>query len=200
MGLLLIDNNDSFVFNLAAYFRELGESVSVKNISDFDSEKLDSQMQVKGIVLSPGPGTPEQALVSQEFVQVYAGKIPILGVCLGHQVIAHCFGARVGKGRRPMHGKISRIIHSGTNLFEGISEDCKVTRYHSLVVDPESLPTDFIIDARSDDGDIMAITHVNHPLFGVQFHPEAILTEQGHTFLRNFLLICNGWERSHGIA
>ncbi|MDF2541723.1 MAG: anthranilate synthase subunit [Herbinix sp.] len=193
MKYFMIDNNDSFVYNLAAYFKELGQEIQVENIKDIRLNSFHIN-NLKGIIISPGPGTPEQAVISSDIVNNYAGKIPILGVCLGHQVIGHCFGATVKKGRRPMHGKISTLHHTEERLFHGLPSSFQVTRYHSLVIDQSTLSNEWIIDAVTDDEEIMAISHIKYPLYGVQFHPEALLTEYGHELLSNFIKLSEVWE------
>lgn len=186
MTVLLIDNYDSFVHNLARYLRELGQAVEVcRN----DAIALDTIAAARPshIVISPGPRRPEQAGISLEAVRRFAGEIPLLGVCLGHQCIAQAFGGRVLRAERVMHGKTSAVAHAGRGLFTGIPSPFRATRYHSLVVEPGSLPDELEITARSEDGVIMAISHRKLPLAGVQFHPEAVLTEHGHRLLGNFL-------------
>jgi anthranilate synthase/aminodeoxychorismate synthase-like glutamine amidotransferase len=193
----MIDNNDSFVYNLAAYFEELGHDIIVENIKNIDADHL-SIDNLNGIVISPGPGTPEDAIVSKSVVKSFAGKIPILGVCLGHQVIGHCFGATVKKAQKPMHGKVCMLFHKGTGLFYGLPSTFHVTRYHSLIIDQSTLSNDFVVDAVTNDQEIMAISHVKFPLYGVQFHPEALLTEFDYDLLSNFNDICKAWELRYG--
>lgn len=193
MKFYMIDNNDSFVYNLVSYFEKLGQEVLVENIKSISIEKLDIS-GLGGIIISPGPGTPEQAAVSKKAIQLYGGRLPILGVCLGHQVIAHSFGGSVIKGKRPMHGKISKLSNNGLRLFKNLPDRFFVTRYHSLVVDMSKLPADFMIDATSADGEVMAISHQKQPVYGVQFHPEALLTEYGYEILNNFISICEKWR------
>lgn len=196
MKYYMIDNNDSFVYNLAAYFEKLGHDITVENINNMDADNLNFS-NYNGIIISPGPGTPEQAVVSKAVVKSCAGKIPILGVCLGHQVIGHCFGATVKKGRRPMHGKVCTLFNEGKRLFNRLPSNFKVTRYHSLVIDQSTLPKEFIVDALTEDGEVMAISHIKYPLYGVQFHPEALLTEYGYDLLKNFNELCKRWEQSY---
>lgn len=193
MKYYMIDNNDSFVYNLAAYFLKLGQDIIVENIDSAEITKINDK-KYSGIIISPGPGTPQQAILSQKIIERYAGKIPILGVCLGHQVIGHCFGADVCKGKRPMHGKISVIQNRGERLFLNLPNSFKVTRYHSLIIDTKTLIPEFIIDAETEDGNIMAISHKKHPIYGLQFHPEALLTEYGYEIIENFIDICRDWE------
>ena len=186
MTVLLIDNYDSFVHNLARYLRELGQSVEVRRN---DAIALDAIAAVRPshIAISPGPCRPEQAGISLEVVRRFAGEIPLLGVCLGHQCIAQAFGGRVLRAERVMHGKTSAVTHEGRGIFHGIPSPFRATRYHSLVAEPGSLPSELEVTARSDDGVIMAVRHRKLTVAGVQFHPEAVLTEHGHRLLRNFL-------------
>ncbi|MDP1574139.1 MAG: aminodeoxychorismate/anthranilate synthase component II [Coxiellaceae bacterium] len=185
--LLLIDNYDSFTFNLAHYFEKLQQTVCVirnDKISLAEIEKLNPAY----IVISPGPGRPEDAGITIPCIEKFSGKIPILGVCLGHQAIAQAFGASIIHAKKVHHGKTSTISHNNTGVFRGIKNPLKVTRYHSLVIDRNTLPNDFIITAETiDDHEIMGIKHKHFLLEGVQFHPEAILTEEGLSLLENFL-------------
>ena len=164
--LVMIDNYDSFVYNLAAYFQELGQEIRVVRNDRVSVEDLAEMKKLEGLVISPGPGRPEDGGVSQEAVRHFTGRIPILGVCLGHQIIGHAFGAGVVRGSRPMHGKVTRICHRGEGL-----------------------------DALSEDGAVMALSHREYPLYGIQFHPEAVLTEYGHELLENFIRICREWRK-----
>ncbi len=184
--LLLIDNYDSFVHNLARYFRRLGQPTLVVR-NDAHSPDEISAMQPAAIVLSPGPCTPYEAGASLSIVKQFAGQIPMLGVCLGHQTIGAAFGAKIVRAPQPMHGRASRIEHGGRGLFDGLANPLQVGRYHSLVVDPGTLSGELEVTARSADGVIMALAHRRWPIFGVQFHPESILTEGGYTILANFL-------------
>ena len=184
--ILLLDNYDSFTYNLVQYLAELGAQVQVYR-NDAISIKKVQQMRPKGIVLSPGPGRPENAGIMNELVARLAGTIPILGVCLGHQSIAQVYGGKITHARRLMHGKTSEIHHNRTTLFQGIPSPFVATRYHSLVVDLDSLPDEFTLTAWTNDGVIMGIEHVKLPLYGVQFHPESILTRCGMDLLKNFL-------------
>lgn len=185
---LMIDNYDSFVYNLKAYFEELGREIVVKRSDQITVDEIE-KMQPQGIILSPGPKRPWDAEVCVQTVERLRGKIPILGVCLGHQVLGYCCGATVKKGERPMHGKVTDITNMGTGVFEGLPKKFKVTRYHSLIVKENSIPADYHIDAVSEDGAVMGLSHKNLPLYGVQFHPEAVLTEYGHELLENFCRI-----------
>lgn len=197
--IVVIDNFDSFVFNLAMYFRELDAPVRVirSNAIPFgELDELVARERVDGIVISPGPKSPSECAPCVEAVRRYGSQVPILGVCLGHQVIAHAFGGRVKRARRPMHGKVTPITTDGTGLFRGLPRRFNVTRYHSLAVEACTLPERLRVNAFSSDGAVMAISHRSKPVYGVQFHPEAVLTEQGHEVLSNFLSICEGWKAS----
>ena len=185
---LMIDNYDSFVYNLKAYIQELGREILVKRCDEITLEEIE-HMQPEGIILSPGPKRPWDAELCMEVTERFQGQIPILGVCLGHQVLGHCCGAIVQKGERPMHGKVTELKNNGTGVFAGLPEKYKVTRYHSLVVKKESVPEEYQIDAVSEDGAVMGISHKTWPVYGVQFHPEAVLTEYGHELLENFCRI-----------
>ena len=183
--LLVIDNYDSFTYNLVQYFEELGLSVTVyfnDKISIADIQTLNP----KKIVISPGPGRPEESGVTIQVIKTFCGKIPLLGVCLGHQAIAQAFGAKIVLAKRIMHGKTSLIYHNGRGVFRHLKSPFKATRYHSLVIDPQSLPSTLEITAWTED-EIMGIRHKNYLLEGVQFHPESVLTEKGHQLLKNFL-------------
>lgn len=184
--ILLIDNYDSFTWNLYQYFCELGAEVLVKRNDELTLEEIASLAPEK-IVISPGPCTPDESGISLDVIRRYAGKTPLLGVCLGHQAIAQVFGASIVRAAQVMHGKTSLIEHNGEGVFKGLNNPLTVTRYHSLVIDPPTLPDDFIVTARSASGEIMGIRHRQWDLEGVQFHPESILSEQGHQLLENFL-------------
>ncbi len=183
--LLLIDNYDSFVYNLSRYFRELHEDTHVVRNDEISLEEIEN-LKPDAIVLSPGPCGPKDAGISLNLVNSFKKTIPILGVCLGHQVIAEACGASIRRSSVPVHGKSSLIDHDATGLFQGLENPLQVGRYHSLSIDiPEDIPLK--IDATSPDGEVMAISHKEFPLWGVQFHPESVLTCQGHDILRNFL-------------
>lgn len=182
---LMIDNYDSFVYNLKAYLQELGRDILVRRSDELTLDDIQS-MQPQGIILSPGPKRPWDAQLCVDTVRRFGGKVPLLGVCLGHQVLGHCAGAVVEKGARPMHGKVTRVRHNGTGLFAGLPREFNVTRYHSLVVRQDTLPEDYQVDCVAEDGAVMGLSHRTLPLFGVQFHPEAVLTEYGHELLENF--------------
>lgn len=185
---LMIDNYDSFVYNLKAYFEELGRDICVKRCDGLTLSDIE-HMELDGIILSPGPKRPQDAALCMQVVQRFGGKIPILGVCLGHQVLGICAGAHVEKCAVPMHGQVTKLYHHGTGLFAGLPSCFDVTRYHSLVIRKETLPADYQIDAYSDDGEIMAISHKTLPIYGVQFHPEAVMTQYGRDILRTFCQI-----------
>jgi anthranilate synthase/aminodeoxychorismate synthase-like glutamine amidotransferase len=186
MSVLLIDNYDSFTHNLARYMRELGREVTVLRNDALTLAEIEA-LAPSHIVISPGPCTPERAGISLEVVRRFSGWRPILGVCLGHQCIAQAFGGRVVRAHRVMHGKTSMVTHSGKGLFAGLPSPFRVTRYHSLIVDPGCLPVLLEVTAMSDDGVVMGLAHHTLPVMAVQFHPEAVLTEHGHRLLGNFL-------------
>ncbi|HAT1642082.1 aminodeoxychorismate synthase component 2 [Raoultella ornithinolytica] len=184
--ILLIDNYDSFTWNLYQYFCELGAEVLVRRNDELTLEEIAALMPEK-IVISPGPCTPNESGISLAVIARYAGQVPLLGVCLGHQAIAQVFGATIVRAAKVMHGKTSPIYHNGQGVFQGLNNPLTVTRYHSLLIDPATLPECFEMTARSESGEIMAIRHREWDLEGVQFHPESILSEQGHQLLANFL-------------
>ena len=185
--ILLIDNYDSFTYNLYQYLSELGAEVKTIRNDKISVQEI-SRMEPEAIVLSPGPGRPEQAGICVETVKQLASSIPILGICLGHQAIAHAFGSSIIKAKKIMHGKQSKLQHTGTSLMNDLEEHPEVMRYHSLVIDHMTLNEDFEILAEAvDDGEIMAIKHKHYPLYGLQFHPESIGTKSGKQILSNFL-------------
>ena len=184
--ILLIDNYDSFTWNLYQYFCELGAEVVVRRNDDISLTEIDA-LSPKKIVISPGPCTPSESGISLDVIRYYAGRLPILGVCLGHQAIGQVFGATIVRAARVMHGKTSPVTHTGTGVFRGLNNPLTVTRYHSLVIDPPTLPDCFEVTAWSETQEIMGIRHREWDLEGVQFHPESILSEQGHQLLANFL-------------
>ena len=184
--ILMVDNYDSFTYNLVHYLGELGQRIEVKrnDCLDFDFvDGLDPDM----IVISPGPCTPKEAGLSVDIIKRYVGEKPILGVCLGHQAIGYAHGANIVRAERLLHGKTSPIIHDGKTIFKGLPNPFEATRYHSLLVEEESLPPEFEISAWTEEGEIMGIRHKELPVEGVQFHPESILTERGKDLLRNFI-------------
>ena len=188
--ILMIDNYDSFTFNIVQYLGELGADVLVKRNDEVSIDEIKT-LNPERIVISPGPCTPNEAGVSIEVVKYFCKYKPILGVCLGHQTIGQAFGGKIVSAKKIMHGKTSKIIHDGDYLFRNIEQKFTATRYHSLVIDPDSLPDSLIVTARTDDNDneyeIMGVRHKDYKLFGVQFHPESILTESGHKLLENFI-------------
>lgn len=184
--ILMLDNYDSFTYNLVQYFSELGETVKVYRNDQITVDKIE-EMSPKHIVISPGPCTPDQAGISLEVVNQFKDKIPILGVCLGHQTIGQAFGGKIIHAKTIMHGKTSLIEHNNQGVFNGLKNPFVATRYHSLVVEKVSCPDCFDITAWTDDEEIMGIKHKTLPIEGVQFHPESILSEHGHDLLRNFI-------------
>ena len=184
--LLMIDNYDSFTYNLVQYLGELGAEVQVYRNDALTLEQIEA-WQPEKIVVSPGPCTPSEAGICVPMIQRFAGRIPILGVCLGHQAIGQAFGGRIVRAGRVMHGKLSEVSHRGEGVFAGLASPFSATRYHSLVVERASLPSCLAVTAESDDGEIMGLRHRELTVEGVQFHPEAILTEQGRELLANFL-------------
>ena len=183
---LMIDNYDSFTFNLVQYLGELGAQVRVFRNDELSVEQVEA-LAPSSVVISPGPGAPDQAGISLALISRLAGKVPILGVCLGHQAIGQAFGGKVVRAKSVMHGKVSRIAHDASGVFAGIPNRFVATRYHSLVVDRQSLPDCLVISAQSEDGEIMGLRHRTLRVEGVQFHPEALLTEHGHKMLQNFI-------------
>ncbi|HKE38323.1 MAG TPA: aminodeoxychorismate/anthranilate synthase component II [Casimicrobiaceae bacterium] len=184
--LLMIDNYDSFTYNLVQYLGELGAEVNIYRNDAITLEQIAAWRPEK-IVISPGPCTPTEAGISVPLIQRFAGEIPILGVCLGHQAIGQAFGGRIVRAGRVMHGKLSTIRHRGDGIFAGLNNPLTATRYHSLVIERTGLPECLEVTAESEDGEIMGVRHRQLAVEGVQFHPEAILTEQGHEMLANFL-------------
>lgn len=186
----MIDNYDSFTFNLVQYFAELGQSVEVVRNDEVSVDDV-ALMQPDYIVVSPGPCSPKEAGISNDVIRTFAGKVPLLGVCLGHQCIAEVFGARVVRADTVRHGKTATVSHDGTGMFAGLPDPLRVTRYHSLTVDPSSLPGSLTVNAWTEDEGrrvIMGMRHREFAVEGVQFHPESFLTEYGHEMLRNFLI------------
>ncbi len=190
--ILLIDNYDSFTFNLVHFFGEIGAECEVRRNDTLTTPEA-LALRPEAIVLSPGPCTPNQAGICLDLIRAAAGKIPVLGVCLGHQAIGQAFGGEVIRGPMPMHGKTSRIVHDGTDVFEDIPSPFTATRYHSLVVRADTLPKTLVATAHTEDGTVvMGLRHRGFPMFGVQFHPESIASEHGHALLANFLAIARG--------
>lgn len=193
--MLVIDNYDSFVYNLVQYLGELGadpivhrnDAITVADIAEIDPD---------AILLSPGPGRPEDAGILCETITEYAGRIPMFGVCLGHQAIGHVFGASIVRAPSLMHGKTSTVTHDDSGVLHGLPSPFTATRYHSLVIEPSTVPSDLVVTATTNDGIVMAVRHRTHPVVGVQFHPESILTEGGHKIIENFL----GMARSRAAA
>jgi anthranilate synthase component 2 len=192
--LLLIDNYDSFTYNLFHFLGELGTEVVVRRNDELTAAEA-LAMKVDGIVLSPGPCTPNEAGICLDIINEAKGKMPIFGVCLGHQAIGQAYGGRIVRAPEPLHGKLSRIHHTGKSVFRGLNNDFLATRYHSLTIAPESMPDALEVTAKADDGVIMGVMHKSHPVHGVQFHPESIASEQGHALLKNFLDICADFAR-----
>jgi anthranilate synthase component II len=185
MRVLVIDNYDSFTYNLVQYLGELGGEVLVRRNDEVTPEEV-LELHPDRIVVSPGPCTPKEAGVSVEVIEKVSGQVPILGVCLGHQAIGQAFGAEIVRGK-PVHGKTAKILHDGEGVYRGVQQGFEATRYHSLVIEPGSLPEDLLVTSRTEDGTIMGVRHRDYPVEGVQFHPESVLTRSGHELLKNFL-------------
>jgi anthranilate synthase/aminodeoxychorismate synthase-like glutamine amidotransferase len=196
--LLLIDNYDSFTYNLYQYLSELGADVDVIRNDALTVDDVE-KMNPDGIVLSPGPGRPEDAGVCIPVIARFVGQVPILGVCLGHQAIAAAYGAKIVSAPELLHGKTSQILHDGTGLYEGMKPEFNAIRYHSLVADRRTLPDSLVVDSETSDGIVMGLHHREEPLFGVQFHPESILTDGGKILLQNFLdVVAQANAQAHG--
>jgi len=193
MAFLMIDNYDSFTFNLVQYFWELGVEMDVVRNDQVDSSWILSR-NYEGIVLSPGPGSPKDSGICREVVSNLSSNTPVFGVCLGHQVIGEVFGGRVDRAPRLMHGKTSPIIHSGEGLFLNLPVPFDATRYHSLVILPETMPKELVVTAWTEEGEIMGVRHVDRPVWGVQFHPESILAKEGKSLLGNFLRLSKSFQ------
>jgi len=191
--ILMIDNYDSFTYNLVQYLGELGEELVVYRNDQLTVEDV-KKLKPSSIVISPGPGSPKDAGVSNQVIKAFAGTIPILGVCLGHQCIGEVFGGQVVRAKRPMHGKTSQIHHDGRHLFRRLSNPFEATRYHSLIVKRAGLSKDLVVTAWTKDGEIMGLRHAKLPVYGVQFHPESILTKAGKDLLRNFLQLAKAFR------
>jgi anthranilate synthase/aminodeoxychorismate synthase-like glutamine amidotransferase len=192
--LLIIDNYDSFTFNLVQYFKKLSVEVEVRKNDRISIEQIE-ELAPKYIVISPGPHSPLNAGISLDTIKSFKDTTPILGICLGHQAIGQFFGAKIVKAKHPMHGKQSKVEHDQKTVFSGIPTPYTVTRYHSLIIDKTSIPSELEITSWSDDGEIMGIRHKFYPIEGVQFHPESILTEYGERLLKNFLDYYADWKR-----
>ncbi|WP_024511592.1 aminodeoxychorismate/anthranilate synthase component II [Bradyrhizobium sp. ARR65] len=191
--IVIIDNYDSFVFNIARYFRNLNEATEVIRNDAVSITDLVG-LRPRAIVISPGPCTPKEAGISTAVVRDLSGRIPILGICLGHQCIGSVFGGRVARARRPMHGRPSYVTHDGRRLFKDLPSPLRVGRYHSLIVElDETCAPHLMVTAQSEDGEIMALAHRDQPTYGVQFHPESILTQQGHMVFKNFLRLAENF-------
>lgn len=189
--ILLIDNYDSFTYNLYQLLGEAGAKVAVVRNDELTADAL-AALDLAGLVISPGPGRPEAAGISVAAVRLFAGRVPVLGVCLGHQAIAIAYGASVGRAPEPRHGKASAISHDGQGIFTGLPAALRATRYHSLAVDEASLPAELFVSARSEEGVVMGIRHRTYDVEGVQFHPESCLTEGGRKMLATFARRCEG--------
>jgi len=194
MMIFVIDNYDSFVYNLVQYLGEMGERLKVFRNDKISLSGID-ELAPEKIIISPGPGRPEDAGISCSLIREFAGKIPILGVCLGHQCIGYAFGGEVVRAEKIMHGKTSLVYHNQKDLFEGITNPFEATRYHSLIVKADTLPGCLEITARADRKEIMGIKHRDYPIWGVQFHPESILTKEGKKLLKNFLEIAKRFRK-----
>ena len=192
--LLLIDNYDSFTYNLFHYLGELGADVRVVRNDEISATEA-LKLKPDGIVLSPGPCTPNEAGICLDVIKLANGAMPILGVCLGHQAIGQVYGGRIVRAPEPMHGKLSRVHHTGRSVFRGLNNDFLATRYHSLTIDPPSMPASLDVTATSEDGVIQGVMHKSHPVHGVQFHPESIASENGHALLNNFLQIARDFAK-----
>ncbi len=196
---LMIDNYDSFVYNLVSYFMEENIEMDIVRNDFVNLDEIETKItekKLEGIIISPGPKSPKDCGLCGEIVEKFYKKIPIFGVCLGQQIIGHVFGANVTKANKAMHGKVESVINNGKNIFKDLPKEVNVTRYHSLVI-KEYLPDDFEIDAQTKDNIIMAISHKFYPLYGVQFHPEAVLTEYGHEMVRNFITLAKEWREQN---
>lgn len=194
--ILLIDNQDSFVYNLARYVRELGYPTRVIRNNAISVAEI-AEMKPSHLIISPGPCTPNEAGVSLEAIRHFGPAIPILGVCLGHQAIGQVYGGMIVRAKNPMHGKASRIVHQRQDIFVGLENPLMAARYHSLIVSESNFPPDLVVTARCEKNEIMALRHREYPVFGVQFHPESILSSGGYQLLRNFLT-CRGREMESG--
>ncbi|CAB4874075.1 unannotated protein [freshwater metagenome] len=199
-SILVVDNYDSFVFNLVQYLGQLGAQCEVLRN---DAVDIDSARNFDGVLLSPGPGTPEEAGICIDMVRAMAGVVPIFGVCLGHQAIGAAYGGSIVRAPELLHGKTSEVFHEGAGVFAGLPSPLIATRYHSLAIEPDSLPDELVVTARTESGVIMGVRHASLAIEGVQFHPESVLTQGGHRMLANWLVECgqaDAVERSEGLA
>ena len=194
MTILLIDNYDSFTYNLFHFLGELGAQVRVERNDALTADQA-LALKPEGIVLSPGPCTPNEAGICMDVIRKAGGSVPILGVCLGHQAIGQVSGGTIVRAPEPMHGKLSKIHHTGKSVFRGLNNDFNATRYHSLTILPESMPSVLEVTATSEDGVIQGVMHKSHPVHGVQFHPESIASENGHALLQNFLTLARDFAK-----
>jgi anthranilate synthase/aminodeoxychorismate synthase-like glutamine amidotransferase len=197
--LLIIDNYDSFTYNLVQYFGELGAELVVKRNDEITVAEIET-LKPEAIVISPGPCTPKEAGISNDVIAKLGPKLPLLGVCLGHQCIGHVYGGNVVRAGRLMHGKTSPILHDGTGVFADLPSPFDATRYHSLIIDPPSTPDVLVVNAHTAEGEIMGVRHKEYPIHGVQFHPESILTRHGKDLLKNFLGIARDFHAKRKAA
>ena len=191
--LLIIDNYDSFTYNLVQYFGELGAEPVVKRNDEISIAEIEA-LKAEAVVISPGPCTPKEAGISNEVIAQIGPKLPVLGVCLGHQCIGHVYGGAVVRAGRLMHGKTSPILHDSTGVFADLPSPFEATRYHSLIIDPPTMPESLVVNAHTAEGEIMGVRHKDYPIHGVQFHPESILTRHGKDLLKNFLRIADNYN------
>ena len=196
--LLMIDNYDSFVFNLVRYINEIGEEILIYRNDEITIEEI-KKLDIDGIIISPGPKSPKEAGISLDIIHNFKGVKPILGICLGHQTIGYYFGCNIVRGKEPVHGKISYINHNDSDLFYKIKNPLRVTRYHSLIIDKDNFSKDLEITSLIDNEVIMGVKHKEYPIYGVQFHPEAEMTEEGHNILRNFINITKDFKEKNKI-
>ena len=191
--LLMIDNYDSFVFNLVRYIEELGEEVIIYRNDKISIEQI-KELDIDGIIISPGPKSPKEAGICLDIIHNFKGIKPILGICLGHQCIGDYFNSNIIKGKEPVHGKTSYINHNGMDIFDGVKNPLRVTRYHSLIIDNNNIGKEIEITSYTEDNVIMGIKHKEYPIYGLQFHPEAEMTEEGHNLINNFINITKNFK------